>query len=169
MRETTALGAAIAAGLAIGVWRNFAELRDINRAGGTVFEPEMSRQKSKERFEEWEIAVNMSRGWVKSDDRCDSGTNTTPCPRKKDADPPLQTTGDDRSFISEVSKTRIFADATRKTTQISVKEIEVHPVSKPPANIGADLDDMDEEELFFELRKVEILKRLKKLRSMDYY
>ncbi|CAG8252250.1 unnamed protein product [Penicillium salamii] len=170
MRETTALGAAIAAGLAIGVWRNFAELRDINRAGGTVFEPEVSRQKSKERFEEWETAVNMSRGWVKSDDRRDSGTNTTPYPRKKDADPPLLTIGDsDYSFISEVSKTPIFADATKKTTQISVKEIEVLPVAKPLAKIGTDLDDMDEEELFFELRKVEILKRLKKLRSVDYY
>lgn len=67
MRETTALGAAIAAGLAVGMWRNFAELRDINRAGGAVFEPQISRQESATKFGQWEKAVRMSRGWIGSD------------------------------------------------------------------------------------------------------
>jgi glycerol kinase len=64
MRETTALGAAIAAGLAVGLWRNFAELRDINRAGGAVFEPQIPPEKSAEMFGLWEKAVHMSEGWV---------------------------------------------------------------------------------------------------------
>lgn len=63
MRETTALGAAIAAGLAVGIWRNFAELRDINRAGGAVFEPKVPQEKSAEMFGLWEKAVHMSKGW----------------------------------------------------------------------------------------------------------
>ncbi|KAF3395435.1 Glycerol kinase [Talaromyces pinophilus] len=67
MRETTALGAAIAAGLALGLWRNFTELRDINRAGGAVFEPSVSPEKSAEMFTLWEKAVQMSKGWVKKD------------------------------------------------------------------------------------------------------
>lgn len=67
MRETTALGAAIAAGLAIGLWRNFTELRDINRAGGTVFEPSIPSEKAAKMFATWEKAVRMSRGWIDSD------------------------------------------------------------------------------------------------------
>jgi glycerol kinase len=67
MRETTALGAAIAAGLALGLWRNFTELRDINRAGGAVFEPSVPPEKSAEMFGLWEKAVHMSKGWVKKD------------------------------------------------------------------------------------------------------
>lgn len=64
MRETTALGAAIAAGMAVGLWHNFTELRDINRAGGVVFEPSVSREKSAEMFSLWEKAVHMSEGWI---------------------------------------------------------------------------------------------------------
>ncbi|KAJ5256673.1 Glycerol kinase [Penicillium angulare] len=64
MRETTALGAAIAAGLAVGIWRNFAELRDINRSGGAVFDPQITREDSANKFEEWEKAVRMSKGWI---------------------------------------------------------------------------------------------------------
>jgi glycerol kinase len=67
MRETTALGAAIAAGLAFGLWHNFTELRDINRAGGAVFEPSIPSEKSSEMFSLWEKAVQMSKGWVKKD------------------------------------------------------------------------------------------------------
>jgi glycerol kinase len=66
MRETTALGAAIAAGLAAGIWRNFTELRNINRAGGTVFEPTITKEQSAERFSLWEKAVQMSKGWSSS-------------------------------------------------------------------------------------------------------
>lgn len=41
MRETTALGAAIAAGLATGVWAGLDDLRLVNAIGRTVFEPKL--------------------------------------------------------------------------------------------------------------------------------
>lgn len=77
MRETTALGAAIAAGLALGLWRNFTELRDINRAGGAVFEPSVPPEKSAEMFALWEKAVHMSKGWVKKDNENVNGIHNT--------------------------------------------------------------------------------------------
>jgi glycerol kinase len=64
MRETTALGAAIAAGLAVGVWSGIDELRKVNIAGRTTFTPEMPEEKSKSMFARWEKAVEMSRGWA---------------------------------------------------------------------------------------------------------
>lgn len=64
MRETTALGAAIAAGLATGVWRELEDLSQVNRKGRKVFEPQMSKQKSAKLFKRWEQAVEMSRGWI---------------------------------------------------------------------------------------------------------
>jgi len=64
MRETTALGAAIAAGLAVGIWKNLDELKDINTVGGTVFEPKMPKDASKKLFERWEKAVYTSSGFV---------------------------------------------------------------------------------------------------------
>ena len=63
MRETTALGAAIAAGLAVGVWENIDELKNVNVEGSTVFHPQIDETKSKEMFERWEKAVQMSKGW----------------------------------------------------------------------------------------------------------
>ena len=63
MRETTALGAAIAAGLAVGIWESIDELKDINVAGSTVFSPNIEASKSNEMFGKWEKAVQMSRGW----------------------------------------------------------------------------------------------------------
>lgn len=64
MRETTALGAAIAAGLAVGVWDSLDDLKDINVEGRTVFKPHMKESQSKEMFDKWEKAVEMSRGWA---------------------------------------------------------------------------------------------------------
>jgi len=171
MRETTALGAAIAAGLAIGVWRNFAELRDINRAGGAVFEPQVCRQGSAAKFGEWEKAVQMSRGWVRSENATEEdGINNQKHPTaKENVLSPSTVHNFDHSFVSEVVKSPVVNEASKRTTHISVKEIEVHSVPKPLVNIVRDLDDMDEEDLLLELRKVEILQRLKKLRNLDYY
>jgi glycerol kinase len=82
MRETTALGAAFAAGLAIGLWKDFDELKKINVKGyvdvyvsiwndnankehsGTVFEPKMAKEDSKKQFERWEKAVYTCTGFV---------------------------------------------------------------------------------------------------------
>lgn len=66
MRETTALGAAIAAGFAVGVWNDLDELEEINKADRTIFEPSISQERSSAMFERWERAVEMARGWIDS-------------------------------------------------------------------------------------------------------
>jgi glycerol kinase len=63
MHETTALGAAIAAGLAVGVWKNLEELKAVNIEGQTSFERKITKMEGDRRFEKWEKAVQMSRGW----------------------------------------------------------------------------------------------------------
>ena len=64
MRETTALGAAIAAGFAVGVWKTFDELKNINVAGRTEFKPSIGEEEARNRYERWEKAVQMCRGWL---------------------------------------------------------------------------------------------------------
>lgn len=64
MRETTALGAAIAAGFAVDVWKNFDELREVNTAGQTTFQPKMEAKDSVKMFKRWERAVTMCKGWL---------------------------------------------------------------------------------------------------------
>jgi glycerol kinase len=67
MRETTALGAAIAAGFAVGIWKEFDELKEINRENRTLFQPKIDQKRSAALFKKWEQAVEMSRGWVLDD------------------------------------------------------------------------------------------------------
>jgi glycerol kinase len=64
MHETTALGAAIAAGLAVGVWKDLEELKTVNIEGQTSFERKITKRESDRRFEKWEKAVEMSKGWA---------------------------------------------------------------------------------------------------------
>ncbi|KAL6232575.1 hypothetical protein BDW75DRAFT_217575 [Aspergillus navahoensis] len=64
MHETTALGAAIAAGFAIDIWKEFDELKNMNRANRTSFKPAISREQSQKMYKQWTKAVEMSRGWV---------------------------------------------------------------------------------------------------------
>lgn len=66
MHETTALGAAIAAGFAIDIWKEFSELRNMNRANRTSFSPAISPEHSGKMYKQWTKAVDMSRGWVDS-------------------------------------------------------------------------------------------------------
>lgn len=68
MRETTALGAAIAAGFAVGVWNDFADLKEINKEDRKVFKPSVEKKVAKKMFKKWERAVEMSKGWVEADD-----------------------------------------------------------------------------------------------------
>lgn len=67
MRETTALGAAIAAGLATGVWNKLEDLRDVNRSGRRIFQPSPHRKRFARMVRKWEQAVEMSRGWVRTE------------------------------------------------------------------------------------------------------
>lgn len=53
MRETTSLGAAIAAGFAMDVWSHFDELKQINQRDRKVFEPAISKQESAKMFKQW--------------------------------------------------------------------------------------------------------------------
>lgn len=53
MRETTALGAAIAAGFAVDVWKEFDELKGINQKDRMVFEPNVSKEEGDKMFKKW--------------------------------------------------------------------------------------------------------------------
>lgn len=68
MRETTALGAAVAAGFAVGVWKNFDELKEINSEGRFFFKPKISQQASDKMYRRWTKAVEMSKGWESEDE-----------------------------------------------------------------------------------------------------
>lgn len=68
MRETTALGAAIAAGFAVGIWHEFEELKDINQKDRVIFEPNISKEASQKMFKKWTKAVEMCRGWLDADE-----------------------------------------------------------------------------------------------------
>ena len=54
-RDSTALGAAALAGLAVGVWEDTESLRPLIRAGAG-YEPRMSRDEAKERLDGWKRA-----------------------------------------------------------------------------------------------------------------
>lgn len=66
MRETTALGSAIAAGLAVGFWSGLEEIHNVNTENRTLFEPQITDEKRKELYRGWEAAVQRSFGWVDS-------------------------------------------------------------------------------------------------------
>lgn len=61
--ETTALGAAYLAGLAVGFWSGAEDLRS-KRRGDVRFEPTMPTAEASQRRELWKRAVERSRGWV---------------------------------------------------------------------------------------------------------
>lgn len=65
MRETTALGAAMAAGLATGVWDDPEELFEVHNEGRTMFEPQIGDLERTKKRKKWEQAVQMSRGWTR--------------------------------------------------------------------------------------------------------
>ena len=64
MRETTALGAAIAAGLAAGVWNSLDDFKDVNSQGKNTYQPKIPKEQKEARFAKWEKAVQMSKGWA---------------------------------------------------------------------------------------------------------
>ncbi len=68
MRETTALGAAIAAGLAAGLWKSTEELQSWRNRQNDVFNPRIRYLQSEQMFRRWERAVEMSKGWVASEE-----------------------------------------------------------------------------------------------------
>ena len=59
MRETTALGAAIAAGFAVGVWKEFNELKEINQKDRMIFEPNVEKEVGDKMFKKWEKVSDL--------------------------------------------------------------------------------------------------------------
>ncbi len=61
--ETTALGVAYAAGLAVGVWAGLDELRT-NWGQATVWEPAMDPEVRESQYQQWKKAVSRTLDWV---------------------------------------------------------------------------------------------------------
>jgi len=62
--ETTAMGAAYLAGLAVGFWKNTEEI-EANWAVDREFTPQISHEERTQRTEGWQKAVAATRGWSK--------------------------------------------------------------------------------------------------------
>ncbi|KAJ1958919.1 Glycerol kinase, partial [Dispira parvispora] len=62
--ETTALGAAFAAGLAVQVWRDLDDIIETHEDSPTVFKPSVDANNRDERFAKWNEAIRRSYGWV---------------------------------------------------------------------------------------------------------
>jgi len=63
--ETTALGAAYLAGLAVGFWGNLDEIKNQWKEDRT-FKPAMDEERKTEMIKQWKRAVERSRGWIES-------------------------------------------------------------------------------------------------------
>jgi glycerol kinase len=61
--ETTAQGAAYAAGLAIGFWSDMDQLRQ-NWSVDMVWEPKMDAEKRRQGVKGWKKAVEKTFGWI---------------------------------------------------------------------------------------------------------
>ena len=61
--ETTAIGAAFLAGLAVGFWKNQEELKSLWTADRS-FQPEMMAEKREKLIHFWHKAVDRSKHWV---------------------------------------------------------------------------------------------------------
>ena len=63
--ETTAMGAAYLAGLAMGYWKDQEEIRQ-NWAVDRQFDPQISQEERKDRLDHWAKAVSCASGWANS-------------------------------------------------------------------------------------------------------
>ena len=67
IRETTALGAAYLAGLAVGVWKDREEIRGLWRKDVT-FTPDMADDRREKLLKGWHRAVKRSLEWAREDE-----------------------------------------------------------------------------------------------------
>ncbi len=63
VHETTALGAAYLAGLAVGFWKDASDVK-ANWQVDRTFEPSMARAQAAEMRSRWEKAVERAKGWA---------------------------------------------------------------------------------------------------------
>ncbi|KAJ6264348.1 hypothetical protein Dda_0493 [Drechslerella dactyloides] len=68
MRETTALGAAIAAGFGVGLWHDFSDLKGVNARNHKAFTARTTQEQRARQFKRWGKAVEMSKGWLSTED-----------------------------------------------------------------------------------------------------
>ena len=61
--ETTAMGAAFLAGLAVGVWKDQAQIRSLWQ-GEKTFTPLLSKNEAVEHMKNWNRAIERSKGWI---------------------------------------------------------------------------------------------------------
>lgn len=66
--ETTAMGAAYLAGLAVGFWKDLQEVKQIWKTD-RVFEPSMKEDERKRRLKGWDKAVKYSFAWAREEDK----------------------------------------------------------------------------------------------------
>ena len=64
--ETTALGAALLAGLAVGVWKDMDEIRSIWKMDLSLT-PQMNEEERKSALAGWHKAVSRSLRWIEED------------------------------------------------------------------------------------------------------
>ncbi|KAK9703425.1 Glycerol kinase [Basidiobolus ranarum] len=68
MKETTALGAAFAAGLAVGFWKEIGDLTGINNDHIHCYSPSMDTATRDKQINDWERAVERSSEWLPHED-----------------------------------------------------------------------------------------------------
>ena len=61
--DTTAMGAAFLAGLAVGVWKNQAQIRKLWQEEKT-FSAKRSRDEANQKMKSWSRAVERAKGWI---------------------------------------------------------------------------------------------------------
>ncbi|KAI8393648.1 uncharacterized protein BYT42DRAFT_14210 [Radiomyces spectabilis] len=64
MSETTGLGAAFAAGIGVGMWKDLEAIKKLAVEGADRFEPSMSEKDRKLKSYQWEEAIKRSFGWT---------------------------------------------------------------------------------------------------------
>jgi glycerol kinase len=64
MRETTALGAAFAAGLAFGIWKSTDDLLNLTVNAHDTYIPQIDENLRNKKYKGWEAAVERSYGWT---------------------------------------------------------------------------------------------------------
>jgi hypothetical protein len=79
--ETTAMGAAFGAGLAVGVWKDLDEIQKLWAVAET-FDPSMSAELCETNVKGWNKAVSKSLGWIGDSDTSEGISQPVPIEEK---------------------------------------------------------------------------------------
>jgi len=107
--ETTSIGAAFAAGLAVGVWSSTDEIKKL-WAVAQVYSPNMEEEQRNRNWQGWQKAIEKSMGWVDDDGHVDCGE--------------AQQSPD------------VESDLTQKVTEVEEADAEVLPAMQENENKG---------------------------------